>query len=431
MSHDLINQRLRARRNGRPESSRRIARGLVLKKLTSLHGGHLLIQEGDEERICGDATRPGHRLIVHDPRFYSSILHQGSLGAAEAWIQGWWSCDELVPLLRLMIRNIEYSDGLGGWQALVRRPFELLANLKRSNTLRGSRRNIRSHYDLSNDFFRLFLDDTMTYSSALFSNPKTALREASEYKLDRLIELLDLDEDSHLLEIGTGWGSMAIRAATTRGCRVTSTTLSLEQAREARTRIHEAGLDDRITVLETDYRQLTGTYDRIVAVEMIEAVGHRFLPSFFQCCNDLLKPQGRLVMQAIAMPEARYDRYLRTTDFIRTHIFPGSCCPSVSALDHAATSRTDFTPVHLDDMAPHYARTLNIWRLTFMDRLDEVRSMGLQEEFIRMWEYYLAYCEAGFAENYIRSIQNVYDRSEASPLPEIKPIPELDVDSLP
>lgn len=429
MNQKLINQKLR-NRTGSGGASSRIARGMILGKLDGIRDGHLLVQDRQGERICGDPTQPGHRLVVHDTRFYSILLRQGSLGAAEAWIQGWWSCDSLVPLLRLMIRNLDRSDGLGGWQALLRRPFELLAQFKRSNTLRGSRRNIRSHYDLSNDFFRIFLDETMTYSSGIFPNPAATLLEASECKLDRLIRMLDLDRNSHLLEIGTGWGGMAIRAARTTGCRVTTTTLSVEQAKEARKRINAAGLDGQITVLETDYRELTGCHDGIVAVEMIEAVGHRYLPSFFQSCNERLKPDGRLVMQAISMPEDRYDRYLRTTDFIRTHIFPGSCCPSVTALDNAATGRTDFTRVHLDDMAPHYARTLNLWRHTFMSRLEDVRALGLEDEFIRMWEYYLAYCEAGFAERYIRSIQIVYDRPETPPLPEIEPIPALDPDSL-
>ncbi|MDG2095021.1 MAG: cyclopropane-fatty-acyl-phospholipid synthase [Phycisphaerales bacterium] len=430
MSHDLINKRPR-RNSGRAGASRRIARGLITSKLDAIRGGHLLIQDADDERLCGDATRPGHRLIVHDTRFYSALLQQGSLGAAEAWIRGWWSCDELVPLLRLMIRNLEHADGIGGWRSILRRPFELLAQFKRSNTLRGSRRNIRSHYDLSNDFLKLFLDDTMTYSSGVFRTPQSTLLEASEYKLDRLISMLDIDRDSHLLEIGTGWGSMAIRAATSTGCRVTTTTLSVEQATEARIRIKEAGLDGQIEVLETDYRLLVGKYDAIVSVEMIEAVGHRYLPAFFQSCNGLLKPEGRLVMQAISMPDDRYDRYLRTTDFIRTHIFPGSCCPSVKALDDAAMGRTDFKPVHLDDMAPHYARTLNMWRNNFMERLDDVTALGLDEEFIRMWEYYLAYCEAGFAERYIRSIQLVYDRPQTAAMPDITPVPDLDIDSLP
>ena len=430
MKQDLINQKLR-RKTGSGGASSRIARGLILGRLDGIRGGHLIVTDGQGERACGDTGQPGHRLVVHDDRFYSMLLRQGSLGAAEAWIQGWWSCDTLVPLLRLMIRNLEQSDGLGGWQSILRRPLELLSQFKRANTLRGSRRNIRSHYDLSNDFFHIFLDETMTYSSGIFQSPDSTLQEASEYKLDRLIRMLDLNEDSHLLEIGTGWGSMAIRAASTIGCRVTTTTLSVEQALEARRRITAAGLDGRISVLETDYRELTGTHDAIVAVEMIEAVGHRYLPAFFQSCNDRLKPNGRLVMQAISMPEDRYGRYLRTTDFIRTHIFPGSCCPSITALDRAATGRTDFTPVHRDDMAPHYARTLNLWRHTFMDGLDEVRALGLHDDFIRMWEYYLAYCEAGFAENYIRSVQLVYDRPDAASLPDIDPIPQLDLDLIP
>ena len=429
MSHDLINQRLRSLNKGQSGKRSRFARGLILRKLERLRGGHIVLHDGGQRRICGDSSGPGVPLVVHDQRFYSILLRQGSLGAAEAWIQGWWTSDSIVPLLRLMIRNLEHSDGLGGWQSMLRRPFELIGRMRRANTLRGSRRNIRSHYDLSNDFFKLFLDETMTYSSGIFPMPGSTLQQASEHKLDRLIGMLDLDRDSHLLEIGTGWGSMAMRAATTTGCRVTTTTLSVEQAREARTRIKEAGLDDRVEVLETDYRQLTGVHDAIVAVEMIEAVGHRFLPAFFQSCHGLLKPDGRLVMQAICMPEERYERYLRTTDFIRTHIFPGSCCPSIKALDEAAMDQTDFKRVRLDDMSPHYARTLELWRHNFMEKRPDVVALGLQDDFIRMWEYYLAYCEAGFAERYIRSIQLVYDRAQTVQLPDIEPIPLLEIDS--
>ncbi|MCH2152955.1 MAG: cyclopropane-fatty-acyl-phospholipid synthase family protein [Phycisphaerales bacterium] len=428
MSQELISNRI-GTDVGQSSRTRRLARRILCGRLDQIKMGQIMLQESDWQKCCGSDPSFMAQIQIHDPRFYSLTLRRGALGAAEAYVNGWWSSEDLVGLLRLMVRNLKHSDRLGGWRSLLRRPVELVSQAFRSNTRSGSRRNIHAHYDLGNDFFKLFLDDTMTYSAGIFPTTESTLQEASETKLDRLIAKLGLGPDDHLLEIGTGWGSMSIRAARTTGCRVTTTTISREQAREARERVTDAGLEKQITILETDYRDLQGTFDGVVAVEMIEAVGHRFLPAFFQACSERLKPEGRLVLQAIAMPDHRYARYLRNTDFIREVVFPGSCCPSVAAMNQAVSENTDLKLTHLEDMAPHYAMTLHRWRVRFNEQLDQVRELGLDDQFIRMWDYYLSYCEAGFAEDYIRSVQMVYERNDNRVMTSLDPIPELETTS--
>jgi cyclopropane-fatty-acyl-phospholipid synthase len=274
----------------------------------------------------------------------------------------------------------------------------------------GSRRNIRAHYDLGNDFFQLWLDESLTYSCGIFLTPNSSMAEASIEKIDRLCRKLDLQPDDHLLEIGSGWGALAIHAAQNYGCRVTTTTISQEQHRVVRKRIDEAKLTDRVSLLSQDYRQLTGQFDKLVSVEMIEAVGHRFLDTFFRKCSELVRPDGTLVLQAIVLPERGYDQYLRNVDFIQRYIFPGGCLPSLGSILESSARTTDLRFVHAEDFAPHYATTLRNWRRSFDERLPEVRRQGYSQQFIRMWTYYLCYCEAVFEERHCGVLQIQFDK---------------------
>jgi cyclopropane-fatty-acyl-phospholipid synthase len=322
-------------------------------------------------------------------------------------MDGHWTCDDLPGLFRVMVLNGELTNrttvdrGLGR----VTEPLNKAYHWLRRNTRTGSRRNIAEHYDLGNDFYRLFLDETMMYSCAVFPSDQSSLHEASQYKIHRICEKLALGPDDHLLEIGTGWGALAVHAAGTYGCRVTTTTLSEEQHAMAVERVGAAGLSDRVTVLRKDYRDLTGAYDRLVSVEMIEAVGHHYLNTFFRKCSELLKPDGLMLLQAITIRDQAYERHRRSVDFIKRYIFPGSCIPSVARMSRSLTEATDLRAVHLEDIGPHYARTLRMWRERFLARRDEVLRLGFDETFVRMWEFYLAYCEGGFAERYLSDVQ--------------------------
>lgn len=379
-----------------------IAKRTLHRAMAQLQEGAITIIDGDEARTFGHAASGLHATVrVHDPRFYPRALFSGSLGAAEAFMDGLWSCDDLTALCRIFTRDTAVGDGMD--RGITRlffaaaRGFHWLAR----NSKGGSQRNIAAHYDLGNEFFALWLDDTMTYSSGIFQRPDSTLREASIAKLDQICRQLALKPGEHVLEIGTGWGSFAIHAASTYGCRVTTTTISTQQHDLAVQRIAAAGLSDRITVLLKDYRDLKGQYDKLVSIEMIEAVGHAFLDTYFRQCAALLKPDGAMMLQVITMNDQRYDRYLKTVDFIQHYIFPGSCCPSLTAMTTSIARASDFKLSRLEDFGPHYARTLRTWRERFFAAVDDVRAMGYDERFIRMWDYYLSYCEAGFAERYI------------------------------
>lgn len=337
------------------------------------------------------------------------LVTGGEIGAAEAYMDGAWTADDLPALIRIFIRNLAVTRRRGPipW---LRSAFDRLTHLFRANTRRGASRNIQAHYDLSNQFFELFLDETLSYSAAIFPLPWSTLREGSEFKFQRLAAKLDLRSQDHLLEIGTGWGGFAIHAASRHGCQVTTTTISPSQLEEARRRVAEAGQQNRVHCRLLDYRDLTGSYDKLVSVEMIEAVGHRFIPGFFRKCGQLLKPSGQLVIQAIVMDDRRHLQYVRGIDFIRKHIFPGGCLPSLASMRAAVANETDFRWLHWEDITPHYAETLRGWRERFMARRDEARQLGFDERFLRMWEFYLCYCEAAFEERCIQSVQFVLGR---------------------
>lgn len=342
---------------------------------------------------------------VRDPRFYSDLAFGGSIGAGEAFMQGWWDTDDLTALVRVLLCNREVLDGMEGGLASITRPLQQLLHWLNRNTPQGSRRNIAAHYDLGNDFFRLFLDKNMMYSSAIFPKPGMTLEQAQLARLDRICAKLQLQSTDHLLEIGTGWGGMAIHAARHHGCRVTTTTLSREQYELAQERIAEAGLSDRITVLLEDYRDLTGRYDKLVSLEMIEAVGHQFYDTYFGCCSRLLKASGAMLLQAITIADQRYEAARRSVDFIQRYIFPGSTIPSVTAMLDSITRSSDLRLTHLEDIGPDYATTLRLWRERFEREHAAVSALGYSEAFIRMWSFYLCYCEGGFLERVIGDAQ--------------------------
>jgi cyclopropane-fatty-acyl-phospholipid synthase len=378
----------------------RFARTAVLKSLDKLQHGHLTLIDGGDVSTAGDEAEKTQRatLTVHDSSFYSRVLFGGSLGVAEAYMDGLWSCDHLTALIRIFAPKLEASNALDrGWSWLKGR-LASGYHAFRPNTRRGARRNIHEHYDLGNEFFSLFLDETMMYSSALFESPDVSLHDASVAKLDRICRKLQLQPGDHVLEIGTGWGGFAEHAARNYGCRVTTTTISREQFDFAQNRIDKAGLSEQVELLLEDYRDLTGQYDKLVSIEMIEAVGHKFFDTYFKTCGRLLKPDGLMLLQGITLPDQRYQQYLRSVDFIQRYIFPGGCLPSLKAMGDSVASQTDMRMLHLEDLAPHYAQTLSCWRDRFFDRIDEVRELGFSDRFIRMWEYYFCYCEAAFLE---------------------------------
>lgn len=385
----------------------RIAGRLVRGRLEGLTCGELTILDRKQSWRFGEAADLRVTIKVQSPRFWREVLLGGSLGAAESYIQGLWSCDDLTALCRLFARNLALADNLErGWARVTAPPAKVFHWLRR-NTRTGSAWNIHAHYDLGNDFFRLFLDETMNYSCGIFERPDASMREASVAKMDRVCRKLDLGPEDHLLEIGTGWGALAIHAARHFGCRVTTTTISRKQQRLARQRVSEAGLDDRIEILLADYRELTGRYDKLVSIEMIEAVGHDFLGDYFGKCSDLLKEDGLMLLQGITMADHRYESYRRSVDFIQRYVFPGSCLPSVSAMSTAVANSSDLRPVHLEDITPHYAETLRHWRRSFFEHIEDVKSQGYPDSFIRLWEFYLCYCEAGFEERTVGDVHLV------------------------
>lgn len=354
----------------------------------------------------------GDHWTVHvkDPRFYSRAVFGGALGAAESYIHGEWDSDDLVGLLRVFVREIKKGFHLSQKLSAIKGLTSKLYHWARRNTRLGSRKNISAHYDLGNDFFAQMLDETMTYSSGCFPTETTTLREAQVEKYERLCQMLELEKSDHLLEIGTGWGGMAIHAATRYGCRVTTTTISARQFEYASEKIKQLGLQDQIQVQLTDYRDLRGQFDKAVSIEMIEAVGHKFLPRYFQSCSRLLKDTALFAFQAISMPDQAYRDYLRRADFIQTYVFPGSCCPALGALVNAY-SQSDFRCERTDNIGEDYATTLRLWRENIETNLSAIKSQGYGEEFLRLWNYYLCYCEAGFAEKYLSNHQILLSKS--------------------
>jgi cyclopropane-fatty-acyl-phospholipid synthase len=391
----------------------RFSRGILIKLLSGLERGRLSLVDGAERHTFGrtNARFPIEAtLTVHHQRFYGDCLFGGTIGAGEAYMSGFWSADDLTAVIRIFALHPEVFSGMDKGLARIVSPLYKYIHALKKNTREGSRRNIIAHYDLGNDFYRLFLDDTLTYSCGIFERPDSTLREASLAKYDRICRKLKLSPADHVLEIGTGWGGFAIHAATHYGCRVTTTTISDRQYEWVRQRVASAGLEHRITLLKQDYRDLAGTFDKLVSIEMIEAVGHHFLEEFFRVCSHRLKPDGQMLLQAITIRDQVYDWHKRNVDFIKRYIFPGSCIPSLNAISEAVARATDLRLFHLEDITAHYATTLCRWRENFFANLDQVKALGFPDAFIRMWEFYLCYCEGGFAERYLGDVQVLFTK---------------------
>lgn len=389
----------------------RLARWLLFRLLSGLRGGSITVREGAQTFHFGDsASALRAQVQIVSPRVYSRLLAGGSLAAAEAWMDGDWETDELTALLHILALNGDVLGRLEKGFRLLGRPVERLRHWTRRNARAQARENIAAHYDLGNDFYARFLDGELLYSSALFTDDKQDLTAAQRAKMARLCDQLALAPGDRLLEIGTGWGAMAEFAARHYGCRVTTTTLSQEQYAWAKARIARAGLDDRVEVLLCDYRDLTGEYDKLVSIEMIEAVGQRYLPAFFRTCQARLRPGGRMAIQAITIRDQRYRDYSKSVDFIQRYIFPGGFLPSVTAMSELMTRHTDFVVRNLFDMGPDYARTLAHWRQRFVHAWQEIEALGFDERFRRMWLYYFGYCEAGFNARTISVVQLTADR---------------------
>ncbi len=384
----------------------RVARRAVFANLERLSHGRIVLVDDEGPHAFGSGS-PSATISVSNPQFYADLAFGGSIGAAESYMSGCWSADDLTTLVRIIVLNRKVLAGMESGFAVVSRPLEALRHWLRRNTQDGSRRNIAAHYDLGNDFYSLWLDRSMTYSCNIFERPDATLEEAAAAKYERICRKLVLRPEDHVLEIGTGWGGFALHAATRYGCRVTTTTISRQQYDYALASIRQAGLSDRIELLHEDYRNLTGSYDKVVSIEMIEAVGHHFLDAYFRVCSDRLKGSGVMALQAIIITDQVYEAQLRTPDFIKRYIFPGSFIPSIAAITRSVAQATDMRLVDLEDITVHYPRTLRAWRERFLASADAVRALGYAEEFLRLWEYYLCYCEGAFLERYIGDVQMI------------------------
>ncbi len=344
-------------------------------------------------------------MKIHDANVYRRLLFGGSIALADSYIEGEWDTEDLTGLIRLAARNLAVFNGLENRFAGLSKALEKAKHRLRGNDKAGSKSNILAHYDLGNAMYERFLDPTMMYSSAVYVTPDKSLAQAQQHKLALICQRLQLRENDHVIEIGTGWGGFAIYAATHYGCQVTTTTISDAQYTEAQRRIEKAGLSSKIRLLKQDYRELTGHYDKLVSIEMIEAVGYEYLPTFFAKCNSLLKPTGLMVLQAITFNDQNYEDYLKSVDFIQTHIFPGGCLLSNQELTKQFTEQTDMVIKQLHDYGFDYAHTLRDWRADFLAQRDAIRALGYDEAFIRLWAFYFGYCEGGFLERTIGVVQ--------------------------
>ncbi len=388
----------------------KLGRSALLKQLESLEVGTLTVVEGGQVHRFG-ARAPGLTATIEvlQPQFWADAAFGGTVGAGEAYIHGSWRCEDLTALIRIMVVNRDVMNGMERGWAIVTAPARRVLHWANRNSKAGSQRNIAAHYDLGNSFFELFLDPTLAYSCGIFEKPDSTLHEASLAKFDEICTRLDLQPEDHLVEIGTGWGGLALHAAQKYGCRVTTTTISKEQYAYSVERIKAAGLADRIDVRMQDYRDLqvpvgSQGYDKLVSVEMIEAVGPQYLDTYFAKCSSLLKPGGAMLLQAITIQDQFYEQALKNVDFIQRFIFPGSFIPSVTAITSAVTRATDMKVSHLRDIGPHYATTLRKWREAFFTHLPEIRALGLPDTFIRMWDFYFCYCEGGFIERQLGDV---------------------------
>jgi cyclopropane-fatty-acyl-phospholipid synthase len=392
--------------------SAQIAKSIFLKTLARLRVGNL-------ELVCPEATyRFGapddsvHAVVaVHDDGFFLRALLAGDIGIGEAYMEGDWSTPDLVAVVRLAVRNLDQLENSNRLFTAFRRMADFIAHRLNRNSQSGSRRNIAYHYDLGNDFYRLFLDRNLAYSCACYEHPEDSLEQAQLQKFDRICRKLQLGPQDRVLEIGTGWGGFAAYAAETYGCRVTTTTISRQQHDYAREVFARSRAGERIDLLFEDYRNLHGQYDKIVSIEMFEAVGYEHYDDYFGACNRLLKPQASMLLQTITILESKFQQYRQQSDWIKKHIFPGAELASVMEIQRSLARATRMKLFHSEDIGMHYALTLKEWRRRFLERLPEVRQLGFDERFVRMWDYYLAYCEGAFREGYIGDVQLVFSKA--------------------
>jgi cyclopropane-fatty-acyl-phospholipid synthase len=381
----------------------RVARRIVLSLLRRLSSGQLTVLEGERQLVLGHGS-PRATVQVNSPRLWPRLLH-GSRGMAGAYMQGLWESPDLTAVVRVAARNATTLDEWRRRVAPARVPLQAMQGIRARNTRTRSRHDIAAHYDLGNELFALMLDETMMYSSAYFPSRGMTLAQASRAKLELVCDKLDLRAGDHVLEIGAGWGGFAVHAARTRGCRVTTTTISRQQYEHAREWVRVAGVADRVTVLCEDYRDLRGSYEKLVSIEMIEAVGYRDFDTFFARCSHLLADDGKMLLQAIVIDDRAYEVEKASRSFIRTHIFPNGCLPSLVVIAGCLARHTDMRTVGLKDLTPHYAETLRRWRANFEAATARLEDLGYDERFRRLWRMYLAYCEAGFAERRIGVVQ--------------------------
>ncbi len=391
----------------------KVLRNVILRKLESIKYGCIEVIDPYGTSYIGDPKQsefPKAKLIIENPLFFRHVALKGALGAGESYMAGHWYSDNLVDLIGIFAINQEVLVSFERGLAVLQKPFAWLFTMLTKNTLEGSQKNISAHYDLSNDMFKLFLDEKMMYSSAFYEKNDASLDEAATAKLARICQKMALGPKDSILEIGTGWGGFAVYAAKNYGCQVTTTTISKEQYDYATHLVKKEGLEDKITIYLKDYRDLSGEFDKIVSIEMIEAVGADFLETYLGKCSNLLKPSGQLFLQAITINDQNYERALKEVDFIKKYIFPGSFIPSVNAIISSAKKATDLRLYHLEDLTPHYARTLLDWRKRFLSKAHELKNLGFDERFIKMWDYYFCYCAGGFREHSIGSVHLVFGK---------------------
>jgi len=389
----------------------KICRNLMLSYLAKLQQGCIELVEDHDKQLLGDPQADLRvTLTIVDPAFYQKLVLGGSVGAGESYIEGHWRTDNLTALVRIFARNMTLLDQLESGWARISKPALKLLNWRNRNSKAQSKKNISAHYDLGNSMYQLFLDQSMMYSSAIYPSAQSTLAEAQQHKLKLICDRLQLKASDHLMEIGTGWGSLAIFAAKNYGCRVTTTTISREQYDYAKTQIAAAGLEQQITLLFQDYRELTGQYDKLVSIEMIEAVGHEYLDGYFAKCSSLLKADGLMLLQAITIADQRYEFYRREVDFIKKFVFPGGCLPSMLRMTQAAAQHTDLVIRQVQDIGLDYARTLADWCSNFMAARDAVHQLGFDDRFVRLWHFYLCYCEGGFLERATSAVHLVLSK---------------------
>jgi cyclopropane-fatty-acyl-phospholipid synthase len=394
--------------------AQKLARRGLLRAFSKARYGRLTIADGEDTfSFEGPEAGPEAHITILNPQVWADVAFRGSVGSGEAYMAGYWVTSSLDQVTRFFVANNHLTDQMESGLTRLFRAVLATAHWLNKNTVKGSKKNIEAHYDLGNQLFETFLDPTLMYSSALFSNESTDLHKASIEKLDHICRKLHLCPTDHVLEIGTGWGGFAIHAAENYGCKVTTTTISEEQYDHAVQLIHERGLSDQITVLKKDYRDLTGQYDKLVSIEMIEAVGHHYLDTYVNTLSERLKPNGLALIQAITIVEQRYQLAVKSVDFIKRYIFPGGFIPSIGSIMQSVGRASDLRLLHLEDFASHYARTLAEWRKRFIAEKERILGLGYDERFCRMWEFYLAYCEGGFHERQLGLAQLILAKPKA------------------